>query len=610
MTDLIAPPTALHAHLTAHLLHPPPPSLPLLTARLSHLSRLTHTRNLLLFHLHLDTLRTSLASGSPTSAATAFSAARALCPPGTGRAELAAAREAVAKALEERLRQALFGCGWPQPWRRENGEPEEVWRAARELGELERVEGGKDREQAIKCMAGLVTVFVKFHFKDKKMRRDDKPEWLLTYLTQTLTTHLPLFHLASHRLSVPTAPRILAQTLLDHAHATLVPVARRLATSRPALLAHLVEQCAAFDEGVKAVVGGEAVVGVAGRVCEETGVVEAWIEVERRNAVGRLEEVFEKRVLVTMETPAGKSTAVAELVVDMLQTIMERTRPLPPSSHLLFYTHLHHPLLTALTTSLTAAHTTLSHLFLPITSDSTHDQAVAARVSRVCAVLTTAAHVAAVLEAWEVEVPVAEVWEEAGRTWGVQGREERWGAGVFAKRVEELKRVEREAADLLVEIGEKEFVEALWAYEKKRDWTDLRAADVSDAPTSTLLPVLALLRSHLALLTSSLDPRRAARASRALARACEAHVVKRVVLRGEFSGVGAKVLKKDLESLEEVFGGVYGFPVWKECLEVLMAPLGKVEEWRRGVGVEGFEWLAEGEVVAVAGRVALDGLMF
>lgn len=238
----------------------------------------------------------------------------------------------------------------------------------------------------------------RFHFDGSRpTNRLDKPEWYLSHVAALIRSQASIFLPAIHRVAGSGGPvarlcRTYSNSRPDesfrkpyrnidtHAellHGLLVPLRRKLASSmpvlleHPSLLAHTVFQALTFDADLReqfptslSVIDGVGATKIADEILNNPDWFDKWLHGERDFALKRFESIMdspdawaigssdsiaeddEQVFSVLSSDPASssrlsdgalKTTKSARAVIDILESVTERYRPLPSLSQRLSF---------------------------------------------------------------------------------------------------------------------------------------------------------------------------------------------------------------------------------------------------------------------------------
>ncbi|KAJ3213431.1 Origin recognition complex subunit 5 [Dinochytrium kinnereticum] len=447
-------------------------------------------------------------------------------------------RAKVAGLLEKRLHQSLFDLGWPIPISLDHAKTPHllVFRSAlTDFLTLRNSQGDYDSDEPVRSMINLLLISIRYHFRDKKVRRADKPEWLLSHILKVLKDHAPFFSVEVQRsfdaLDVVPASKKDVMTLVikhfsDFAFKTMLENAREISSDSNCLV-HMIQECRTYDTKILEaflITARADDVRLVNRLALQPEILAEWVEFERKAGISRLKDCLEDNPFVASERingVAGRPSISAEVLIDTVQMITEQYQNLPSRLQLEFFKYSQKGAFRIYLTYVEKAIENLSNLFIPISHDKSHLEATSSRI-------------------------FLEMWEEVKRVFP-EGLDDCWGMSVFDRVVREFDELLHRGLIVLNEILMKEFTESFWMYDKK-DWVTITDADLEDV-SSEFFPILTALEALLKNIRANLDTRFFKNISNKFFRQIEEHIIKRVVLRKKFSPIGAKQFHQDIESV-------------------------------------------------------------
>ena len=252
------------------------------------------------------------------------------------------------------------------------------------------ITAGSDAYQPLlttQCLIEPLLLRFRYHFDgDRSTNRLDKPEWFISHIASLIRSQAPLFLPAVHgapgsggavaRLNRAYANAAASRKAYRHIdtyaellHGLLTPLRRKLASTMPALLdhpsllAHTVFQALTFDADLGetfppslAVLNGAGTRKISDDILDNTAWFNRWLDGEKEFALRRFEDIInapdawaigssdsvadddEQIFFAGRDSGTGqRTTKSARSIMEILESISERYRPLPSLSQRLSF---------------------------------------------------------------------------------------------------------------------------------------------------------------------------------------------------------------------------------------------------------------------------------
>ncbi|KAJ3187585.1 hypothetical protein HK101_009351, partial [Irineochytrium annulatum] len=487
--------------------------------------------------------------------------------------------------LEKRLARELKQIGWPAAVLMEKV-PQTRWRSFartfKECLQLAKPAASPPGPlNAIRVLVDSIAVSIRYHFSQgKPTNRLDKPEWFLQYILKQIKDHQAFVteevqalmeqHFESH--GHVDAMTEFIYNLLQITAAKLRKNLRRV-TSDPELISHTVTEIMRFDlvlaetysYSPQTLLFEPKTRTLMDIVVDDPPVFTAWLNAEDIAARGRFAELMRDRAwdLVSDNDPSMRPTRSAELFVDLMTVVTEHFRPLPPRCQLEFFNNV---LLGLLEEYLDAAREHVNALLgTYIPGVDAFDERVE-RIGGLCRGVCGVGYVCGVVVEWGEDVLFLALWRMVEERLG--GTEREAGGevnGLFRDVLEAYRGVMEQVRESVVEAGMQEFTKACWEYDKKRTWASIEMTGPQNSVSSEFLEPVRVLKRVVETMTANLPSREARKLCRELADQVEGYIMRKIVLRWQFSVPGAVQFERDVEMGLVGTMKICGYPLKQAC---------------------------------------------
>ncbi|KAL1916497.1 uncharacterized protein VTP21DRAFT_5688 [Calcarisporiella thermophila] len=476
----------------------------------------------------------------------------------------------------------------------------------------------------IEVMVEPIGVRFKYHFDGKRpTNRIDKPEWFFSYILTSIRDH-NIFLSTKIQDIVDEAGYGVYDTRNDFVRGLLTLVEGKLERTLPNLLetpsylSHTVYETLLFDQTLREFhqyypPGTDDWQG--GCVEVITGRHEwfsAWFDMEKEFALSRYREIIESpdawelQYEEVEEYEELRPTRSAEALMTLLEIITDRYRQLPSFDqriHFLMEIQIH--LLSsyrARIESAVDAFDTLNSAFVRAVPGSLNEQARTSTggvegLKRLTRWISSAKYVSRILQVWEEEPFFIELWQELSErarkrtshglfemTEGMDRRsaevKEEEEESIFDEMIVAYEKIYSRIEQIMVESATRDFTSLLKSYRSKRDWSaspsllEVAAASlagqVEPQVSQELFPALTELAKSLDYLSSTIPDTLFASLAEKIAKETDQWIWRQVILRNQFSEMGAYQLKTDYEM------GI--LPAWRQWLIHPEEQLARVRE--------------------------------
>ncbi|KAI9099506.1 TIP-1 family-domain-containing protein [Phlyctochytrium arcticum] len=477
--------------------------------------------------------------------------------------------------LARKLEQALTALGWPNPIKlvpESTDSKAEAFKDA--FVNLLRLRAPlvrrKDEIVFLPPMEVLLQAPVlhfKYHFEGSRpTNRLDKPEWAFTRVLTAIRDHSsflcgPVQDIlrANGHESFDAKNEFIQGMLVAVMHKLRIDAPRLLGEAQ--LLSHAINETLAFDASLRDIHLYEPPTGTAWKGCvaiftEQAEWFQEWLAIETAAARERFEETIDADEAwewldeTVNDSEDLKPTQSAETFVNILETITDHYRLLPDFVHrLAFFNEIQLPLLEDYLQEVRNGIKRHISTFHPINTPGAQRPNKASRLQMLCRYASSLHYVATVLRDWADQPFFVEFWDtlknQAPDTHDEDSTIFSQVIGAYEQRVARIE-------DILTQDIMQEFVEAMWQYDRKRNWVSgparfpPAAGDHASEITPEFCECLEALNHFLPIIFDNLPAPKAQIVLRSLASQIDDHLYKRVIMRSRFNSAGARQVRVDI----------------------------------------------------------------
>ncbi|KAJ3333757.1 RAD50-interacting protein 1 [Blyttiomyces sp. JEL0837] len=432
-------------------------------------------------------------------------------------------------------------------------------------------------------MCSMIKYRLQYHFGGEKLtNRLDKPEWLLDHILQIVHENQPFFEdiaqpvlrdcgqgwrdakvgllaLYSGDSKTNKMKEEFVRGVTEYARNKLYSDAMKLKSS-PDLLVHLVSEVMEFDASIRRTVfaadedSSDLLVLTAPLMLiflDSDDLFHAWISAEKKAADLRIDSMLADDPWSFVNSTDTKVTRSAEAFIAIVDNISVRYRHLPILSKVAFFERIQLPLFERYLVEVRQTVIVQESRFVPITGADNSVDSKSLRLGLLCRLVSSLAAVNEAIADFGEQTLYLDIWEEIKKTVHTDDNE----TTLFSEVVDAFKNLETRIETLVIEECCKEFVEAAWAYDKKRDWNESSVDSENEVVTPELMLAIAPLRQYLLTFKLNLSRRSFNHALREISQRLALHLWNRILLRWQFSQTGARQLLIDIN--KGLWGGCF-----------------------------------------------------
>ncbi|KAJ3189171.1 RAD50-interacting protein 1 [Gaertneriomyces sp. JEL0708] len=516
------------------------------------------------------------------------------------------AYENLKSKLSQKLERSLELLGWPAPVD-SNTKQDDLTTFRKAFAQLLLLQhppvpqGEPDVECPLllpmEVMLRAPVLHFRYHFEgNRPTNRLEKPEWAFTRVLTVIREHAPFLCGPVQSLLDEEGFQVDAKNEFTRGLVTALMQKLRLdipkLLSQPHLFSHAIKQTIEFDRALREVhlyvePAGSGT-GCVSIFTEQPEWFQQWVTMETIAVKEQFREVLDSDE--AWEFAYGKlddvedlkPTQSAEATITILEAVTNLYKLLPNFSHqLAFFNDIQLALLEDYLQEIRTGVKRHLSTFNPINTPGAMLPNKSLQIEGICRYASSLIYVSDVLREWAAQPFFAEFWDQLVRQQMDQDALATISETVFDEVIEAYTAQIERIKDIIVQDVFKEFVEALWKYEKRRSWAPAHKVEVGTELeiTPDLCPALDVLSHFLPVMHENL-PSSIFRATMIeLAGRVDEHLYSRLVLNGRFNQVGAAQLKLDMT--KGMWGGVFKpwhrkpeavFKRIRESLTVLMLP--------------------------------------